>query len=331
MKFRFGYGITGNQEIGNYNFASTYNTGVYSFGGTTVNALSTVTMANPNIHWEEVRQTNLGFDLSMLNRRVYFAVDAYIKNTCDMLVKAAIPITSGFEDTTTTFTNAGKVQNKGVEMTLNTVNFNDEFKWETSVTATYNKNKIVDLNSNTPLYQNQYNNSYLTIQKVGAPINAFYGYVTGGIFQTSDEVAKHAVQVQGGTAAGDIKFNDLNNDGVINENDRTIIGNPNPDWIFSMSTSAINSVITSLKRYHINGLQFYDWQYKHHKPLAGTPDKPDNNWTDIANRNTSLTTVKNYISAAHKAGMLNSVKISRYIYSAQKWCSCYKSPFNGIG
>lgn len=66
----------------------------------------------------------------------------------------------------------------------------------------------------------------LTLQfKVGAPINAFYGYVTGGIFQTSDEVAKHAVQVQGGTAAGDIKFNDLNNDGVINENDRTIIGN----------------------------------------------------------------------------------------------------------
>jgi hypothetical protein len=70
-----------------------------------------------------------------------------------------------------------------------------------------------------------------------------------------------------------------------------------------MTTSDINSVITSLKRYHINGLQFYDWQYKHHKPLAGTPDKPDSYWTDIANRNTSLATVKNYISAAHKVGM----------------------------
>jgi len=70
-----------------------------------------------------------------------------------------------------------------------------------------------------------------------------------------------------------------------------------------MSASDINSVITSLKRYHINGLQFYDWQYKHHKPLAGTPDKPDSYWTDIANRNTSLATVKSYISAAHKVGM----------------------------
>jgi hypothetical protein len=184
-----------------------------------------------------VRQINGGIDLSLFNRRMNFSFDAYVKNTCGMLVKAAIPITSGYEDTTTTYVNAGKVRNHGVEMTLNTVNIKGDLNWDTSITATYNKNKILDLNSNTPLYQNQYNNSYITIQKVGAPINSFYGYVTDGIFQTDKEVANHSLQVSGGTAAGDIRFKDLDNNGVIDENDRTIIGNPNPDWIFSMTNT----------------------------------------------------------------------------------------------
>jgi TonB-linked SusC/RagA family outer membrane protein len=240
MKIRVGYGVTGNQEIGNYTFASTYNTGVYVFNGTEVKALSSVTMANPDIHWEEVRQTNIGLDFSLLKNRIAFSVDAYNKKTCDMLVKAAIPITSGYEDVTTTYVNAGKVRNRGIEMSVASTNIsNGNFSWKTTVNATYNKNKILDLNSDTPLYQNQYNNSYITIQKVGAPINAFYGYVTDGIFQTKEEVERHALQVGGGTAAGDIKFKDLDNNGIINENDRTIIGNPNPDWIFSIGNTLI--------------------------------------------------------------------------------------------
>ncbi|MCI2081575.1 MAG: TonB-dependent receptor [Bacteroidales bacterium] len=235
LKLRFGYGVTGNQEIGNYSFASTYNTGVYVFNGNIVNALSSVTMPNENIHWEEVHQTNVGFDLSLFNYRVSLSADAYVKNTEQMLVKAAIPITSGYEDVTTTYTNAGRVSNRGVEMTLTTVNFRGSFNWETSLNVTYNRNRIEDLNSDTPLYLNQYNNSYLTIQKVGWPVNAFYGYVTDGIFQNAEEVSEHALQVSGGTAPGDIRFKDLDNNGVIDENDRTIIGDPNPDWIFAIN------------------------------------------------------------------------------------------------
>lgn len=236
LKLRAGYGITGNDKIGSYAYIQTYNTGAYIFGDDVVTTLLAETMANPAIHWEEVRQGNIGIDLGLWNSRLTLSVDGYIKNTADMLVKAAIPITSGYEDTSTTYTNAGKVSNKGAELTINSVNFDSStggFRWETSVTATYNSNRIVSLNSDTPLYQNENAGAYITMQKNGLPINVFYGYVTDGLFQTQEEVDAHAFQ-ESGTAPGDIRFKDLNNDGVINEDDRTVIGDPNPDWLFSM-------------------------------------------------------------------------------------------------
>ena len=235
MKLRIGYGVTGNQKIGDYGFLATYDTNVYTLNGISQTALVSNTLSNPDIHWEEVRQANIGIDLSMFNSRLNFSIDGYLKNTNDMLVKATIPITSGFEDTFTTYTNAGKVSNKGIEMSLNTINMKGTFSWETSITATYNRNRIKDLNSKTPMYINQYNNSYLTMLSTGYPINVFYGYVTDGLFQNSDEIAKHAIQT--GAEPGDIRFRDLNNDGVIKDQDRTVIGNPNPDWLFSMNNT----------------------------------------------------------------------------------------------
>ena len=238
LKVRAGYGVTGSQaSVGNYSYLASYNTSVYPFGISSGNqtALVSSTLANPYIHWEEVAQTNIGFDASLFNSRVMFSFDAYLKETRDMLVKASIPITSGFEDTTTTYTNAGKVRNQGIEMSLHTINLTGELGWETNLTATYNKNKIKDLNSDVPYYINQINNSYVTMLAKDYPINVFYGYITDGIFQNQSEVNTHAVQP--GAEPGDIRFRDLNNDGVINDSDRTVIGNPNPSWLFSMNNS----------------------------------------------------------------------------------------------
>ena len=238
LKVRAGYGVTGSQaSVGNYSYLASYNTSVYPFGISSGNqtALVSSTLANPYIHWEEVAQTNIGFDASLFNSRVMFSFDAYLKETRDMLVKASIPITSGFEDTTTTYTNAGKVRNQGIEMSLHTINLTGELGWETNLTATYNKNKIKDLNSDVPYYINQINNSYVTMLAKDYPINVFYGYVTDGIFQNQSEVNTNAVQP--GAEPGDIRFRDLNNDGVINDSDRTVIGNPNPSWLFSMNNS----------------------------------------------------------------------------------------------
>ncbi|MGM9736000.1 MAG: SusC/RagA family TonB-linked outer membrane protein [Candidatus Cryptobacteroides sp.] len=238
LKIRAGYGVTGSQaSVGNYGYLAVYDTAVYSFGttGKEQSTLFARTLSNPSLHWEEVAQTNVGIDISFLDSRLQFSVDGYIKDTRDMLVKASIPITSGFEDTSTTYTNAGKVRNRGVEMALHTVNFAGEFNWQTDINATYNTNRIIDLNSDVPSYINQVKNSYVTMLANGYPINVFYGYVTDGIFQNEQEIANHADQP--GAEPGDIRFRDLNNDGVINDSDRTVIGNPNPTWLFSMNNT----------------------------------------------------------------------------------------------
>ena len=238
LKLRVGYGVTGSQaSVSNYAYLASYDTSVYPFGinGTEQSALVSSTLANPAIHWEEVAQANIGFDAVLLSRRLTLSLDAYIKTTRDMLVKASVPITSGFEDTSTTYTNAGRVRNSGIELTAHSVNLQGELGWESSLSYTYNRNKIKDLNSDVPYYINQINNSYVTMLDAGLPINVFYGYVTDGIFQNQAEVNAHAIQP--GAEPGDIRFRDLDNNGVINDDDRTVLGNPNPTHLFSLNNT----------------------------------------------------------------------------------------------
>ncbi len=228
LKLRLGWGKTGSQaSVGNYDYIQTLVTLLYPFGTTLDNAeqsaLYSQVLANSGIHWEEIEQFNAGVDLSFFNSRINVSLDGYIKNTKQMLVKAAFPITTGFEDTFDTYTNAGKVRNIGWELSASSVNLTGELGWETDLNVTYNKNKIIDLNSDTPLWRNQFGGAYATMLAADYPINVFYGYVTDGIFQNMDEVKAHAVQPE--AEAGDIRFRDLNNDGIINENDRTVIGN----------------------------------------------------------------------------------------------------------
>ncbi|MEA5006120.1 MAG: TonB-dependent receptor [Rikenellaceae bacterium] len=240
MKIRLGYGVTGNQNVGGlYSFASLYKTSsVYSFNNNVVPSLAIVKMPNPTIHWEEVEQTNLGVDINMFKQRVNFTLDAYLKYTNEMLVPMSVPVSTGYSDYDVPDINAGRMVNKGIELSIFSTNIKtDNFEWSSVFNLTYNRGKILELNNDTPMYLNQVSNSYVTIQSVGHQANSFYGFVTDGIFQTEEEVANHAVQIDGGTSVGDIKFKDLNNDGVINAKDRTYIGNPNPDFIFSLSNT----------------------------------------------------------------------------------------------
>ena len=237
LKVRLGYGQTGSQaSVSNYSYLPSFNTMIYPLGtdGKSQSALIAQTLANPYIHWEAIEQFNAGVDISLLNNRISLSLDGYIKNTKDMLVKASVPITSGFEDTSTTYTNAGRVQNIGWELSAHTININNgPFFWESNLVLTYNKNRIKDLNSDTPFYINQVNNSFVTMLAKNYPINVFYGYVTDGIFQNQQEIDQWAHQE--GAEPGDIRFRDLNNDGVINDADRTVLGNPNPTWLFSLN------------------------------------------------------------------------------------------------
>jgi TonB-linked SusC/RagA family outer membrane protein len=239
VKLRAGYGVTGNQNIGNYSFASVYDTGVYEFNGTTVSTLVAHKMPNSDIHWEEVCQTNVGIDLGFLKNRVRLSIDAYNKNTNGMLVDMVVPVSSGYSDEDVPYINAGKVNNKGLEFTLSGDLFTQkDFTWTNNFNISFNKNKIISLNSSTPTYYGSVDFSGNTrVNMEGCPIGSFYGYVMDGIFQTQEEVDNWAVQVAGSTAPGDVKFKDLDNNGVINDNDRTVIGNPNPDFTYSLNNS----------------------------------------------------------------------------------------------
>jgi TonB-linked SusC/RagA family outer membrane protein len=242
LKLRAGYGTTGNQNIGNYTFASGLDSRVYVFNGTVVPAVIALTAANPNVRWETVKQSNIGMDAAFFNQRISLSVDAYLKKTSDMLVPVTLPISTGYSGTPPPV-NAGEVENKGIEIAVNSNNLTGEIQWNTSFNISFNKNKLTALSDNTPLYGGSIGlNGNLNTNTVGYPINSFYGFVTQGIFQTQFDVDAHAAQVTGmdpfnRTSAGDIRFKDLNNDGVINDQDRMIIGNPNPKFTYAMNNT----------------------------------------------------------------------------------------------
>ncbi len=244
LKLRLGAGITGNQEIGNYSFASSYNTYLYNFGGNFAIAAVPTVLPNANVQWESQEQYNLGLDLALWKNRVNLTVDAYLKNTKDMLVPQPVPVTSGYSDIFVPFVNAGQVQNRGIEILLSTVNVEKaDWRWTSDFVFSYNQNEVIDLNSDVPLVTGNIGlNFALSRIQNGYPINVFYGYQTDGLFQNPEEVAAHAQQVPGsspsnGTSAGDLRFRDLNHDGLITDADRTFLGSPLPDYTFSLNNT----------------------------------------------------------------------------------------------
>jgi len=243
LKLRAGYGITGNQNIGNYSFASALQIAQYNFNNNAVSIVYPLVLPNPGVQWEQVEQSNIGLDATMFNNRVSLTVDAYIKNTSKMLVPAVVPVTTGYSSTNVPSINAGSMQNKGIEIGVLTKNITGAFSWNTDFNISFNQNEIKSLNDSTPLFVDNYGlNANFGIDQKGHPANEFYGFVTDGIFQNQKDVDNHAVQQAGTTASnstspGDIRFKDLNSDGVINAGDRTYIGNPNPKFIYAMNNS----------------------------------------------------------------------------------------------
>ena len=240
LKMRLGYGVTGNQEIGDYSFVSVYNTGQYSFNGNVVNSLVANKLSNPDIHWEEMQQYNVGFDFAFFQSRLRLNVDAYIKNTNGMLVKMTVPISTGYSDQDVPYTNRGKIRNSGVEIVLSSDNIvSGDFYWGSDFNITFNKNTILSLDEAEAIYYNDSGfGQYFCTNMVGQPIGAFIGWKAVGIFQNQEEVDNYATQV--GAEPGDIKFADIDNgtgNGVINEDDRTIIGYAQPKFIASLNNT----------------------------------------------------------------------------------------------
>lgn len=256
LKLRGSYGELGNSNINPYLFNSSYSqfqasngiaSGAQNFspGGPLLIATSTNTIANPNLHWETVKETNIGLDGSLLNGKLYFTAEYYNKNTVDMLYNIKLPLSTGF--TGSYIDNIGKVNSKGFDFLVGYRNSAHQFGYDISVTAGLNKNKVISLSgaATDALYDgynyysigdagfNMMPNQNLTITKAGLPFGSFYGYKTLGIFKTDAEAA--ASSQKGVAHAGDLIFEDYNHDGKIDDNDRQVIGNPNPKLVYGIS------------------------------------------------------------------------------------------------
>ena len=219
LKLRGGWGKNGNQEgIGNYN-----TWGLIAFSpdaNSNYPSEYLISYGNPDLKWETTAQTNVGIDLSMFNFRLNFTFDAYYKKTSDVLLP--VPLTSSLP-VTMIQTNAGEVENKGIEFSFNTVNINKELIWTTDLNMSFNRNKVTAL-TYAPVYYFGYtysNDSYVSMVRVGDPIGVFYGYETEGV----------------DPATGKMKYKDINNNGIWDPGDRTVIGNPNPDFIFGFTNT----------------------------------------------------------------------------------------------
>ncbi len=226
LKLRVGYGTVGNQEIGLFSFRPLLRSETIAFGNQLTTAYSLDNIANPDVKWETSIQSNLGVDLGLYNNRLEFILDVYHKVSKDMLLQQIIPATTGGFNAP--FVNIGEMINQGIEFTINSQNSIKPIDWTTTFTFSANRNQVVELGSNGAL-PGVMQRLPITRTIEGEPIGQFYGYVTDGIFTSLEEISESPFQ-EVGTSPGDIKFKDLNEDGVINDQDRTFIGNPNPDW-----------------------------------------------------------------------------------------------------
>jgi TonB-linked SusC/RagA family outer membrane protein len=240
LKIRLSYGVTGNQEIGLYNSLATLSGNNYAFGGTTVVGYATNSAApNPDLKWETTRQTNVGFDMGWLDDRITASVDAYRSTTRDLLLSVDLPAQSGYQ---TQLRNVGSVQNTGLELQLNTVNFATErFGWRSSLSAAKNKNKVLDLGVAKQIpftgdkgISGQTGGAVMVI-KVGEPLASFYGLRTNGLYQQGDPCPLTTLRPTLDCVPGEYKYVDTNGDGKIDANDRVILGNGQPDWYGGLS------------------------------------------------------------------------------------------------
>lgn len=249
-KLRISYGLTGNNRVPNDVWHTlidfSQSAASYSFDNTSpILGAYMPNLGNVNLKWETTKAFDLGYDLSLFKNRVEIIFDYYNRTTRDLLLNASMPTSTGYSSA---YKNIGSLRNSGIELSINTINFdNKKFKWESNFNISFNKNKILGLaeDENLRLQNVSWNNSYvntpLYIAEVGQPVGQMFGFVWEGNYQNSDFIddgsgvyttLKPGVPVNNpsGTAVkpGDIKYRDLNSDGVIDDNDRTIIGRGTP-------------------------------------------------------------------------------------------------------
>ncbi|GAB3570694.1 TonB-dependent receptor [Spirosoma luteolum] len=234
LKIRASYGVTGNADIPLYNSLARLNSvGNYNFNNTRTVGILAANIANPDLRWEKSAQTDIGVDIGLFGNRVQLTADIYAKKTTDLLLSRAIPLSSGFGSV---FGNFGSIENKGIELSLNVGVLNGPVKWDISGNLSANRNSLTGIDGKrTEIIPGDGATSVApfantSLLRIGQPIGTFFGYVFDGIYQTGDNIPT-------GKTAGNIRYRDLNGDGIISAADQTIIGNPNPNYYFGLTNN----------------------------------------------------------------------------------------------
>ncbi|MBU1822483.1 MAG: SusC/RagA family TonB-linked outer membrane protein, partial [Bacteroidetes bacterium] len=225
LKIRTSYGVTGNSEITAYQALAGLGNYSVIFNNAREIGIGVNRLANPDLRWEKTHQVDAGIELGLFNNRIQLEADIYRKLTTDMLLSAPVPSSSGF---TTVSQNIGSMRNQGVEFGINTVNLSGSaLSWNTTFNISINKNKVLALTGGADIFTGS------TIIREGHPVGSFFGFVHQGTWGTDEEseAAKYLKK------PGDIKYQDVNNDGRINDNDRVIIGKGIPDGFGSFINS----------------------------------------------------------------------------------------------
>ena len=234
LKLRASYGMTGNDDIGNYTSRQTYTSqSLLGIQGLVRNGIP-----NSAIQWESGQRINLGLDIAAWNDRISLTVDVYKNKTSNMLVYEELPAATGFS---TIATNNGSMENTGIDASLNIRVINKPaFKWDIGLQAGMYRNKVLSVPNGS--FVTSYAGAGI-LTRNGEVANQFYGWVADGVFSTTAEAAaaglskKNADGSLSAFAAGDIRFRDLNGDKLIDESDRQVIGDPNPDFTGGFSNS----------------------------------------------------------------------------------------------
>jgi hypothetical protein len=229
---RVSYGENGNPSIGSYvTFPSINSSSTILLGGNTQRVVYVNNLANKNLDWEKTTALNLGLDFAFFNNKISGTFNFYNSNTTNLLLSRAIPIMNGF---TTVLDNIGKVSNKGFELQLNLQEYSSKnFSWSTGFNFWLNRNKIVSLYGLDANKDGVEDDDVANSRFIGKSLGAIYTYVMDGIVQKDD---LEYMAVYGGRP-GDLKFKDLNGDGMINPDDRTIVGYSKPNFTMTLSNT----------------------------------------------------------------------------------------------
>ena len=232
LKLRGSYGLVGNYNIGNYTYLASVGSYNYVTNGSITPGRGLSGIGNNELTWETTKQLDFGVDLGLFNDRVFLVYDYYRKYTDGLLYQIDIPYSSGFSNIQS---NIGEFRFWGHEISLETKNMVGDFKWNTQINVSIDRNKAVRLGTNdTPIGGNNNQEDY-NRTAVGKPLGMFYGYVYDGVFMTQAEYEagpKHASSM-----VGTVRMKDLNGDNKIDMDDRTFIGNPNPDFTFGITNT----------------------------------------------------------------------------------------------